>query len=96
MTGRPFEQGFTLAARLRAALLLGDERVDPEALLRRWGVRVLRLALPNSRQIDALATWADRRRPVVVLNTMGRHTRSAAGQRASRRARRSRADPLRR
>ena len=83
VTGRPFEQGFVFAERLRAALALKDKWVDPEALLRRWGVRVLRLALPNSRQIDALATWADRRRPVVVLNTMGRHTRSAAGQRAS-------------
>lgn len=83
VAGRPFEQGFALAERLRAALGLKDERVEPEALLRRWGVRVLRLSLPSSRQVDALATWGDRRRPVVVVNTMGRHTRSVAGQRAS-------------
>lgn len=83
LTGLPHEQGFALAQWLRAQLDAGDERVDPQDLLKALGTRIVRLRLSSSRNIDALAAWVDRRHPVVILNEVGAHSRSKAGQRAS-------------
>jgi|APLak6261679142_1056127.scaffolds.fasta_scaffold00256_2 hypothetical protein len=79
--GPPFEQGFELAGRVRAGLdLVG--RVEPESLLKRWGVRVLSARLPLSRNIDALAVWEGGAASVVV-NAEGQHARWPSGRRAT-------------
>jgi Zn-dependent peptidase ImmA (M78 family) len=79
--GAPFEQGFALAAQVRAQLGL-DGPVDPEALLKRWGVRVFTADLRLSRNIDALAMWKGSSAWVVV-NGAGHHAQSRVGRRAT-------------
>ena len=67
---RPYAQGYLLAKWLRNELDIGEDRVvDPEVLLRGWGIEIREITLPLSAlKLDAVAVWGPRHGPVVILN----------------------------
>jgi hypothetical protein len=66
--GRPFEQGYRLAAWLRNTLSLSPENpCEPEALLAAWGVDIQSVDIPAD-PIDAIAAWGNHHGPVILLN----------------------------
>jgi Zn-dependent peptidase ImmA (M78 family) len=71
-SGEPFEPGVTSAS----------GRVDPEAILRNWDVRLLELDLQDS-SIDAVCCWGPRHGPAVLLNPSGRHAKDDGARRAT-------------
>jgi Zn-dependent peptidase ImmA (M78 family) len=83
--GRPWDQGYAAAGWLRAQPGVASPHgpVDPERLLRGWGVEVRELDLPDP-GVDAVACWGPRHGPCVLVNPGGRHhQRSRAGRRAT-------------
>jgi len=79
----PAEEGYILATWLREVVGAGPEMcVDPEALLRKWGVEVKRNRL-QFEVIDAVAAWGPSHGPAVLVNLDGRHAQSRHGQRAT-------------
>jgi Zn-dependent peptidase ImmA (M78 family) len=68
-----YEEGYALACWVRRDILgLADEaRVDPEAVLKRWGV-LLEYADLGSATIDAVAAWGPRHGPAILVNTNAR------------------------
>jgi Zn-dependent peptidase ImmA (M78 family) len=78
-----FEEGYALAGWLRGELGLDSEdRIDPEALLQRWGVEIGNVSL-STPEIDAVAVWGPRRRPTVLVNDEGAHNQSPGGRNAT-------------
>ena len=66
--GRPFEQGYRLAAWLRNALSLSPELpCEPKALLAAWGVDIQPVDIPAD-PIEAIAAWGNDHGPVILLN----------------------------
>lgn len=81
---RPYEQGYVLATWLRAeprTVQVGG-RIDPHALLHRWGVPVVEVALELA-SLDAIGCWGSQHGPGVVINVDGAHANSKAGRRAT-------------
>jgi hypothetical protein len=76
---RWYDQGLALAAWLRERLGKAG-RVDPAALLRKWGVALHAARLPG--RFDAVAMWGGDEAAVVV-NGNGAHARSLRGRRAT-------------
>jgi len=67
--GRWHEQGYWAAAWLRDQLGREvRESVDPERLLRNWGVAIEEVYYPESK-LEAIAAWGPRHGPVIFLNT---------------------------
>lgn len=67
--GRPYEQAYWLAGSLRHELSIDEfAPVDPEELLKRWGVALADVELPAC-ALEAIAAWGPRHGPVVLLNT---------------------------
>jgi len=83
-SARAWEEGYSTARVVREGLLrVGDhERVDPEEVLRSWGVEVRGIELATD-QVDAIACWGPRHGPAVVVNSKGKHSSSRRGARAS-------------
>ncbi len=74
--GRPFEQGYRLAAWLRSTLNLSPENpCEPKALLASWGVDIQSVDTPTD-PIDAIAAWGNDHGPVILLNRRGDDLRS--------------------
>lgn len=66
--GKPHDQGYWAAGRLRQALSIHDnEAVDPGRLLKQWCVGVHNLKIPDSR-LDALACWGPKHGPAIFIN----------------------------
>lgn len=78
-TSRWFDQGYSLGVWLRRELGLSG-RVDPAALLRKWGVAVQEKALPGT--FDAVALWSPTEAAVIV-NENGIHAQKNRGKRAT-------------
>jgi len=78
----PYVQGYRLAQALREYLNKANGRVDPETLLRQWGVDVRELDLAND-QVDAIAVWGVRHRPTVFVNISGLRSHLPTGRRAT-------------
>lgn len=77
----PFRLGEAGAVEVRKRLQLGDERVDPEQILRSLAIPILRMELTEL--IDAIGCWGPRHGPAVVLNTAGKRSKVAHGARAT-------------
>jgi Zn-dependent peptidase ImmA (M78 family) len=82
--GEPFEEGHRLADWFRdePGVANSTGRVDPDAILENWAVRILELSLEDS-SVDAVCCWGPRHGPAVLLNPGGRHARDAGGRRAT-------------
>lgn len=80
----PYEQGYLLATWLRAepGAVHANGKIDPSALLRRWGVPVVEVALDLA-SLDAIGCWGSQHGPGVVINADGAHANSKAGRRAT-------------
>ncbi len=80
----PFAQGHELAGWLRAqpSIANGSGRVNPDELLRSWGVPVVDVALglPN---VDAIGCWGPNHGPAVLLNSGRRHASNVGRKRAT-------------
>lgn len=82
-TEAPFEEGQLLAYWLRSELGIALEaRVDPAALLKMWEIYVDTLDLA-ARSVDGVACWGSRHGPAVVVNSVGIHSKGAAGRRST-------------
>lgn len=80
----PFEQGYLVAQWLRDQPGVADtsDRVDPDRLLRQWGVQQQEILL-RTFTIDAVACWGRRHGPAVLVNSQGQHNRSEGGRNAT-------------
>ncbi|MGH3245790.1 MAG: ImmA/IrrE family metallo-endopeptidase [Trebonia sp.] len=79
----PYDQGYFVADWLRAQIgAAAQDSVDPEELLKRWGVQIQTLKLSTD-AVDAVASWGPRHGPVVIVNTAGVHNSSRQGLRAT-------------
>jgi Zn-dependent peptidase ImmA (M78 family) len=79
----PYDQGYFVADWLRAQIgAASQDAVNPEELLRRWGVQIQTLKLSTG-VVDAVASWRPRHGPVVIVNTAGAHNSSRRGLRAT-------------
>jgi Zn-dependent peptidase ImmA (M78 family) len=79
----PYDQGYIVADWLRAQIgAAAQDAVNPEELLKRWGVQIQTLKLSTD-AVDAIASWGPRHGPVVIVNTAGVHNRSRQGLRAT-------------
>jgi len=72
---KPHEQGYEAALWLRERLHRGDDSINPEQLLREWGVMIVACDLeePN---IEAIAVWGPRHGPAVLVNSAARYRSS--------------------
>lgn len=80
----PHEQGYRLAARLRAKPEVVDDhgRVDPGELLRSWNVTVSDVPL-RLRDIDAIGCWGPERGPTILINADHKFADSTTRRRAT-------------
>jgi len=78
----PYVQGYRLAGHLRERLNLGDDRVDPEELLRSWQVTISDIHLPTE-ALDAIAVLSEGHQPTIFINTRGLRSRFPTGRRVS-------------
>ena len=77
-TLEPFKQGHELALWFRDKLGLSDlgTTVDPQAIIKGWGVSILHKQF--AKQIEAISVWGPRHGPAVLLNTDGlRYTKTS-------------------
>lgn len=81
---RPFEMGYELASWLRSIpdVVKPTGRVNPEDLLRRFGVEV-EVGKLASRDIDAICCWSQTRGAAIYVNAGGRHASGRGGRRAT-------------
>jgi hypothetical protein len=81
---RPFVVGQELATWLRSVpgVVSTDGRVEPEALLSRFGVEVGESTL-SWQPIDAVCCWGPTAGPAILLNKAGTHAQGAEGRRAT-------------
>jgi Zn-dependent peptidase ImmA (M78 family) len=80
----PYEQGRLLAEWLRAKtdIVAKDGLVYPEAILKRWNVKLTEIEL-RSQNVDALCAWGTKHGPTVVINRNGRLSHYPTGRRTS-------------
>ncbi len=66
---RPHEQGYQLATWLRNEpnIIDADGRVDPEGILKSWGVEILQVPLKLT-NVDAIGCWGPENGPAVLVN----------------------------
>jgi len=79
---RPSVQGYALAQMLREHLGIDDGVVDPECLLRDWGVVLTEVNIENP-VIDAIAIWSRRHGPTIMLNRNGPRSKYPTGRRTT-------------
>ncbi len=78
----PFLQGYRLAQLVREYLRQAEGRLDPEALLRGWGIDLRDRDLGSDR-LDAIAVWGQGHRPTVIVNSGGLRSRLPTGRRTT-------------
>ncbi len=79
----PYDQGYFVADWLRTQIgAVSEDAVNPEELLRRWGVQIQEIKLSTD-AVDAVASWGPRHGPVIIVNTAGAHNKSRRGLRAT-------------
>jgi Zn-dependent peptidase ImmA (M78 family) len=68
-----YDQGYELARWLREqpGIIVNDTTVNPEAIVRQWGVIVQELSV-NEPNFEALAFWGPRHGPGVIVNSLGK------------------------
>ncbi len=80
---KPYRQGYALALWLRRHLKVNEDPVDPEQILRQWGVHVADLPHGLDMAMDAIACWGGGKGPAVLINVSGTHAHSPGGRRAT-------------
>ena len=80
----PNEQGRLLAEWLRGKpdIIAEDGLVYPEAILKKWNVKLTEIDL-RSQNIDALCAWGPKHGPTVLINRSGRLSHFPTGRRSS-------------
>lgn len=78
----PSMQGYFLATMFREYLGKNKGRVDPEAILRAWGVAIRNIEVKNCR-LDAIAVWSSNHAPTILLNSEGPRSQHPTGIRAT-------------
>ena len=80
----PYAQGYELAAWLRTqpSIIGTTGRVNPDDLLRVWGVPVVEVGL-GLLNVDAIGCWGPQHGPAVLLNTDRRHASNSGRRRAT-------------
>lgn len=80
----PYAQGYELARWLRTepGITGTSGRVNPDDLLRLWGVPVIDVAL-GLVNVDAIGCWGPRHGPAVLLNSDRRHASNSGRRRAT-------------
>ena len=80
----PNEQGRLLAEWLRGkhGIIAKDGLVYPEAILKKWNVKLTEIDL-RSQNIDALCAWGPKHGPTVLINRNGRLSHFPTGRRSS-------------
>jgi Zn-dependent peptidase ImmA (M78 family) len=78
----PHAQGYFLALMLRNHLQCDVGRVEPEEILRDWGVAIESIAIENS-LLDAIAVWSDKHTPTIFLNPNGPRSKQPKGKRST-------------
>lgn len=72
--GKPYDQGYWVAAWLRRQLGLGkSDVVKPAELLTSWGVQIQSFEMPESK-LDALACWGRLHGPAILVNKSAEST----------------------
>jgi Zn-dependent peptidase ImmA (M78 family) len=80
---KSYDQGYQLANWLRAQLGMNPtDRVDPQAILHSWGVKVHSQDLATQ-LLDAIACWGPQHGPAVWLNMNDKHSTSDGARRAT-------------
>ena len=59
-----------------------SRRVDPDKILRSWGVEIQEFPIPDS-NLDAVAVWGACHTPTILLNPVGPRSRQVKGQRVT-------------
>ena len=78
----PAAQGYFLAEMLREHLRNQSDRVEPQEILRSWGVSIRELLIRDS-NLDAIAVWGERHTPTIFLNSVGPRSQQEKGRRAT-------------
>jgi Zn-dependent peptidase ImmA (M78 family) len=78
----PWHQGYRLAQLLREELNAPAGRIDPEDILRSWGIVIRGIDLPGA-GIDAVAVWAAGRKPTIFVNRDGPRAQMPTGVRST-------------
>jgi Zn-dependent peptidase ImmA (M78 family) len=80
--GKPFDQGYQLAIWLREKLARPVDSIEPEDVLRSWGVTISDLQIATD-AVDAVCCWGPRHGPTIFLNPNGKHLSSRHGRRST-------------
>jgi Zn-dependent peptidase ImmA (M78 family) len=78
----PAMQGYFLATMLREYLGNADGRVEPDIVLRAWGVVIKNVELTEC-GLDAIAVWSARHAPTILRNTAGPRSQHPTGLRST-------------
>lgn len=81
--GQPCDEGCFLATEMRRRLQNEIEPVDPEALLRSWGVAIKNKQLAEASHLDAVCCWGPKHGPLIIVNKAGKHAHDKGGYRAT-------------
>lgn len=79
---RPADQGYALALMLREHIGKKTGRIEPEDILKTWGVSIKEFELKDS-LIDAIAFWGAGHIPTILLNPLGPRTQKPTGKRST-------------
>ncbi len=78
----PALQGYILAALLRKNISRQQGKIDPDDILKNWGVEIHKVNYDDL-PLDAIAVWALDRTPTVLLNQKGPRARHPSGSRST-------------
>lgn len=78
----PATQGYLLASMLREHLKCEAGRVEPQEVLRTWGVSVVEFEI-NGSPLDAIAIWGAAHAPTILLNPAGPRAQHPTGARVT-------------
>ncbi len=78
----PNVQGYLLASMLREYLGSLTGRVEPQDVLRAWGVSVVEFEIKDS-PLDAIAIWGAQHAPTILLNPKGPRAHFETGKRST-------------
>jgi len=78
----PAVQGYFLASMLREHIANKSGRVEPDQVLRGWGVAIQELEIKECR-LDAIAVWGSKHTPTIFLNSVGPRSQQEKGRRST-------------
>lgn len=78
----PADQGYFLAWMLREHIEKKSGRVEPDKILRQWGVSIQKLEIQGI-GLDAIAVWGPKHTPTIFLNSAGPRSQQEKGRRST-------------